>query len=133
MKKLLLATLLVMSTFSVKAETIIVIDDNGIVRQQMTTNSSATIVQPTVVTTAPSQMVSVVRAVPEVSNTYYYDSYSTGSAIVAGVTTAVVGALLFDGFKVHHNKKHHAPVHVTTHPKKHSSSAHITHNSGHHH
>lgn len=119
MKKLLLAALLVMSAVNAKAETIIVIDDNGVVKQQMTTNSSTTIVQPTVVTAVPQQTVSVVRAVPEVRNTYYYDSYSTGSAIVAGVTTAVVGALLFDGFKPHHHKVHAAPARITHHSGRH--------------
>ncbi|MBO4294103.1 MAG: hypothetical protein J5896_01500 [Alphaproteobacteria bacterium] len=132
MKKILLTALFLVSIANAKAETIIVIDDNGIVKQQMTTSSSATIIQPTVVTNAPVQTVSVVRAVPQVNNTYYYDSYSTGSAIVAGVTTAVVGALLFDGFKIHHSKKHYAPAPVTTHHKKHNPPARITHNSGHH-
>ncbi|MBO7098119.1 MAG: hypothetical protein J6W11_05740 [Alphaproteobacteria bacterium] len=132
MKKILLTALFLVSIANAKAETIIVIDDNGIVKQQMTTSSSATIIQPTLVTSTPAQTVSVVRAVPQVNNTYYYDSYSTGSAIVAGVTTAVVGALLFDGFKIHHNKKHYAPA-PAPHHKKHNPAARITHNSGHRH
>lgn len=114
--------------FNARAETIIVIDDNGFVRQQMTT-SQATLLQP-VVATQPS--VTVVRESPNVSNSYYYDNYSTGSAIVAGVTTAVVGALLFDGFKHHrksapakiivpanHHKVHHGSHGSNTKPKHH--------------
>ena len=118
MKKILYAFAFVLCATNAMAETIFVIDDNGYVKQQMTTTTnSVSYVSPTVVTTQPN--VTVVRETPAVQNSYYYDSYSTGSAILAGVTTAVVGALLFDGFHVHHHSGHKAP-------------AVIHHNSGHH-
>ena len=124
MKKFLYTLAFVLCATSAMAETIIVIDDNGVVKQQMTTNTATTIIQPTVVTAQPQ--VTVVRETPQVTNSYYYDSYSTGSAIVAGVTTAVVGALLFDGFKIghHHHRKsapaviHHNPGHPSAHKHK---------------
>ena len=116
MKKLLYVTAFMLCAANAMAETIIVIDDNGYVKQQMTTTTS------TVVQTAPVQQVvttsnpvTVVRQSPTVTQSYYYDNYSTGSAILAGVTTAVVGALLFDGFKVHHSHKAApAPVHISS-------------------
>lgn len=115
MKKLFYAMALTLYSASAMAETIFVIDDNGIVKSQMSTNVYA---QPTVVrqvvTTEPT--VTVVRQSPTYTNSYYYDNYSTGSAVLAGVTTAVVGALLFDGFKVKHHH-HKAPAKITHHHK----------------
>lgn len=102
MKKILYTMAFVLCALSAKAETIIVIDDNGYVKQQMTTTQN-TVVQPVVqqvVTTQPA--VTVVRESYSTPNSYYYDNISTGSAILAGVTTAVVGTLLFDGFRHHH-------------------------------
>ena len=110
MKKLFYTALAVMSATNAFAETIVVIDDNGYVRQQMTTATtytSPTVITQPVITTQPT--LTVVRQTPQVTNSYYYDTYSTGSAFAAGVTTAVVGALLFDGFR-HYHKKHRSPA-----------------------
>ena len=113
MKKLLYICLFALSMSNAMAETIVVIDDNGIVRQQMTTSGAATYVSPTVVQPVVNipQPLTVVRQTPQVVNSYYYDTHSTGSAFAAGITTAVVGALLFDGFRVHrHHKRHRSPA-----------------------
>ncbi|MBP5616123.1 MAG: hypothetical protein J6X42_06245 [Alphaproteobacteria bacterium] len=117
MKKLICTFALMLYATNTMAETIVVIDDNGVVKSQMSTN---TVTSPAVinhvVTTSPG--VTVVRESPVQTNSYYYDNYSTGSAILAGVTTAVVGALLFDGFKPHHHSKpKFAPVHHHSSPK----------------
>lgn len=120
MKKLICTLALMLYATNTMAETIVVIDDNGVVKSQMSTNTvitQPTVIQP-VVTTTPS--VTVVRESPVQTNSYYYDNYSTGSAILAGVTTAVVGALLFDGFKPHH---HHSTVKIA--PAHHHSSSKI--------
>lgn len=124
MKKLFYTLIFVLCAGNAMAEKIIVIDNNGIVTQQITT-SSPQIVH-SVVTTQPA--VTVVRESPTVSNSYYYDNYSTGTAILAGVTTAVVGALLFDGFHIHHHKSH-APA-IKHHSKPAPAPSH--HGSGHH-
>lgn len=78
------------------AETIVVVDDNGYVTstQRIVTTTNYT----------PQSQVTVVRETPT-SNNYYYDSASTGTAIAAGITTAVVGTLLYNGIR-HHNKHH---------------------------
>lgn len=124
MKKIFYMLAFMLCAGNAMAETYFVIDDNGYVTQRMTTTTT-TYTSPTIVQTQPQ--VTVVRSSPVASNSYYYDSYSTGSAILAGVTTAVVGALLFDGFHVHHHKSH-APV--VTHHKSHAPAPH--HGSGHH-
>ena len=85
------------------AETIIVVDGNGIVREQMTTGN---IVR---TTTYANPSLSVVREVYPAQNTYYYDNSATSTALLAGITTGVVGTLLFGGLH-HHKHKHHAPV-----------------------
>ncbi len=119
MKKIIYTLVLLLSVSSAHAETILVIDDNGYVTQKMSTSVSYGALQSTVTTTVVGQpAVSVVRETPHVANNYYYDSYSTGALLVAGVTTAVVGALLFDEF---HQKSHHKhqsrpkPVHHSSH------------------
>lgn len=121
MKKIICLMALILYATNAMAETIVVIDDNGVVKSQMSTN---TITSPTVikhvVTTSPA--VTVVRESPIQTNSYYYDNYSTGSAILAGVTTAVVGAILFDGFRPHHHKSH-APAHAPA-PKSHHGGKH---------
>ena len=103
MKKILftIAALMLFSN-SVKAETVIVIDDNGVVKQQIVTSNPANYVTTT-------QNVTVVRESPTVQNTYYYDESATGSAILAGVTTAVVGTLLYNEFK-DGKHYHHKPT-----------------------
>ena len=93
------------------AESIVVIDQNGNVIRQMYTSPATYVEQPTVVTTAPMQTVSVVRESPVIQNSYYYDSRATNAAWAAGITTAVVGGLLFDGFRHHHHHHHPRPHH----------------------
>lgn len=121
MKKILYTLAFVLCATNAMAETIFVIDDNGYVTQRMSTTTT-TYTQPAVVTTQPA--VTVVRESPTVQNSYYYDNYSTGSAILAGVTTAVVGALLFDGFHVHHHSKHKAPAVIHHNPGRPSGGSH---------
>ena len=120
MKKLFYTLAFMLYATSTMAETIVVIDDNGYVTRQMTTNTVTSVSQPAVlshtVTTTTSPALTVVRQYPTQTNNYYYDDYSTGSAILAGITTAVVGAILYDGYKSHHH--HHkikAPVQIKHH------------------
>lgn len=106
MKKfLILFTCLLTLAHSAKAESIVVIDQNGTVIRQMYTSPAT--YQPSVVTTAPTQTVTVVRESPVVQNSYYYDAPSTSAAWAAGVTTAVVGGILFNGFRIGHHHHHH--------------------------
>ena len=105
MKKffVLLACILTLSA-NANAESIVVIDQNGTVIRQMYTSPAYN--QPAVVTTSPTQTVTVVRESPTVQNSYYYDAPSTSAAWAAGVTTAVVGGLLFNGFRIGHHHHH---------------------------
>ncbi|MBP5399287.1 MAG: hypothetical protein J6Y53_02585 [Alphaproteobacteria bacterium] len=101
MKKILCFVAALLFAQNAFAETVIVIDDNGYVR-----STPQIITSPTVVTTQPT--VTVVRETP-VQNSYYYDRNATGTAIAAGITTAVVGSLLFGGIS-HHHHHHHRPA-----------------------
>ena len=107
MKKIV-AVILAMCIFSnsALAESIVVIDQNGNVIRQMYTSPSTYVVQQPVATVQP---VTVVRESPIIQNSYYYDSNATNAALAAGVTTAVVGGLLFHGFHGHHH--HHGGHH----------------------
>lgn len=108
MKKfLILLTCILTFATQAKAESIVVIDQNGTVIRQIYTSPSTYVTQPTVVTTAPIQPVTVVRESPVVQNSYYYDAPSTSAAWAAGVTTAVVGGLLFHDFRGHHRHGRH--------------------------
>ena len=105
MKKILCFLVCVLFSANAFAETVIVIDDNGVVKSTQQIASPATVV---------STPVTVVRETP-ISNNYYYDRSSTNMAVAAGITTAVVGTILFDGI-VHHGHHHHgharpAPIH----------------------
>ena len=103
----LILTITALST-SAHAESIVVIDQNGTVIRQMFT-SPTTFTEPVASTTtytAP-QTITVVRESPVVQNSYYYDRPSTNAALAAGVTTAVIGGLLFDGFRIGHHHHHH--------------------------
>ena len=102
MKKYLIAFSLLMYSFAASAETIIVVDGNGVVQKQIVTE---TITQ---TTTYPYQTVSVVTQSPRYTDSYYYDNSSTGAALAAGITTGIIGTLLFSGINHHHHKK--APV-----------------------
>ena len=96
-----------MFSVSAKAETVIVIDDNGYVKQQIVTSNPANYVTTT-------QNVTVVKESPVVQNSYYYDAPSTAGAILAGVTTAVVGALVYNEFKPE-KPKYHKPAPIRSH------------------
>ena len=123
MKKLLCFVAAFLFAQNAFAETVIVIDDNGYVRStpQIVTTT------PTVVTTQPT--VTVVRETP-VQNNYYYDRNATGTAIAAGITTAVVGSLLFGGIYDHHHHHHHRPAPAPIHGGGHHGGGH--HGGGHH-
>lgn len=111
MKKLIVCLVAAMMFCSAaKAEAIVVIDQNGNVIRQMYTSPSTFDTKPnTVVTSVPMQTISVVRESPVIQNSYYYDSNATNAALAAGVTTAVVGGLLYHGFHggYHHRHRHH--------------------------
>ncbi len=117
MKKIVLIMALVMSlSAQAKAESIVVIDSEGrVVRQMFTAPSTfdtpvATNVQTTTVanTTAPvvatTPQVMVVRESPVVQNSYYYDRGTTNALVAAGVTSAVVGGVIYHGFRPHHHR-----------------------------
>ena len=109
------------------AESIIVINNDGYVTatpQIYTSDSNYYIPNANrqVITTESTyytpNAVTVVRETP-VRNSYYYDAPSTSTAIAAGITTAAIGTLLFEGLHHHHNKhKHHnmAPAPRPHHP-----------------
>ena len=117
MKKLIY-TLVAMLAFSevAKAESIVVIDSDGRVTKQIFTTPT-TYTTTTTSTTYPN--VTVVRESPTISNSYYYDRDTTMSALAAGVTTAVIGGLIFDGFH-HHKHKHHRVA-----PRPHGGRPHV--------
>ena len=56
------------------------------------------------------------------NETYTYSNISTGNAILAGITTGIIGGLVYNGLKHHHKK---API------IRHKSDSHHGHNSGH--
>ena len=93
MKKLI-AIMAVLSLISsvAAAETVIVLDDYG------------NLVQRTVSTT-------VVQQTPLYSETYNYSNISAGNAVLAGLTTGIIGTLVYNSLKHHHKKPvvHHAP------------------------
>ena len=99
MKKILCLLACMLMSGNALAETIIVVDDNGYVK------STQQIITPTTVVSTP---VTVVRETP-VNNNYYSDRNATGTAVAAGITTAIVGTLLFEGI-THHHKHHFAPA-----------------------
>lgn len=99
------------------ADTVVYIDGNGNVTRQVftapstfdTPSQTTTTTTTTTMTAETAPTVTVVRDAPIVHNSYYYDSYPTGAAVAAGVTTAVVGGLLYDGFWRHHHRRWHRP------------------------
>lgn len=97
MKKILCLLLVMAMADNASAQTVVIIN-----------NSDS---QP--VYTAP---VTVVNQAPYANNNYYKERgvSSSGAAITAGITTAVIGAVLFDGLR-HHKSKHH----VAAIPRKH--------------
>lgn len=106
MKKFIALLLLTLAFITeAKAESIVVIDQNGTVTRQIFTMPNTYNTQPIV--TQPMQTVTVVRESPTVQNSYYYDAPSTSAAWAAGVTTAVVGGILFNSFRGHHHHHHH--------------------------
>ncbi len=118
MKKFILGlalALICVWTGNVRAETIVVIDGNGNVTRQIFTAPSTysapvqTVTVPVQTTTVTQpQTVTVVRESPVVQNSYYYDRDATSAALLAGVTTAVVGGVLFDGFHHHWRRPLHS-------------------------
>lgn len=91
------------------AQSIVVIDENGVVTKQIYTDPNVVSAQSSV------PAVTVVRESPKIYNSYYYDRDSTRNAMIAGITTAVVGGLIYDGF--HHHKKHLQKPHKLHKPK----------------
>ena len=91
------------------AQSIVVIDENGVVTKQIYTDPNVVSAQSSV------PAVTVVRESPKIYNSYYYDRDSTRNAMLAGITTAVVGGLIYDSF--HHHKKHLQKPHKIHNPK----------------
>ena len=110
MKKTIFTVLaLLMFSSESLAEAIVVIDQNGVVKQQIITIDNGQ------QTTNDAKQLTVVQESPIVSNSYYYDHISTEKAILAGVTTAVVGSVLYNNFRP---AKHHRYKHFPKHHKK---------------
>lgn len=126
MKKILcLALMLAMGVNVAKADTIVVIDGEGRVTKQMftvpttfdvpvattkTTTSSAAVTVPQVM---------VVRESPVIQNSYYYDRDVTKAALAAGVTAAVVGGVIYNGYHHDHRHKRGGYPHYRRHPRPH--------------
>ncbi len=102
------------------AQSIVVIDENGVVTKQIYTQTNNTNTQSDV------PAVTVVRESPKIYNSYYYDKDSTRNAMIAGITTAVVGGLIYDGF--HHHRKHLQKPHKLHNPKPKNFKPHKFHN-----
>lgn len=126
MKKILtFMTALSLFSYAASAETIVVVDANGNILQKTITTESYS---PTkIVTTETYRSVpvinsTIIRETPVYNETYTYSNISTGNAILAGITTGIIGGLVYNGLKHHHKK---API------IHHKSNSHHGHNSGH--
>ncbi|MDO4184619.1 MAG: hypothetical protein Q4D11_05225 [Rhodospirillales bacterium] len=67
-----------------------------------------------------------------VQTSYYYESYNPGLSFVAGLSTAIIGGIVFDSIHHHHHKapKHFvAPHHNPGHPGKGIGGGHHAKNS----
>ncbi len=118
MKKLILTLIITLSLTNIaKAEQLVVIDSNGYVVKQIFTAPSTY----TTTKTTTSSPLTVVTQSPYTQNSYYYDPNTTSNVIAAGVTTALVGSLIYNGFKHHHKHhyKHKRPKHFKPHHRPH--------------
>ena len=100
MKKIIYTLAFVLSFVGVvNAETLVVIDENGVVTKQIITSADN-------LNGGNASTVTVVRESSKNNNSYYYDKDVTQNAILAGISSAVIGGLIYDGFR-HNHKKHY--------------------------
>ena len=131
MKKLVaIMTALSLFSYAAAAETVIVVDTNGNVLQK-TVTSGGTLIPNQIVTTetyrsVPQVNTTIIRETPVYNETYTYSNVSAGTAILAGITTGIIGGLVYHDLKHHHKK---APV-INVFPSHHH---HKSAPSGHHH
>ena len=99
------------------AETVIVVDTNGNVLQKTITSGGTALVPNQIVTTEtyksmPQVNTTIIKETPIYNETYTYSNVSAGTAILAGITTGVIGGLVYNSLKHHHNepKAHYAPA-----------------------
>lgn len=97
-------------SYAAAAETIIVVDTNGNVLQKTVTSEINSV--PQIVTTEtyrsiPQTSTTIIKETPVYNETYTYSNITTGNAILAGITTGIIGGLVYNGLKHHHKK---APV-----------------------
>lgn len=102
MKKIFCLVAMLLLSGNAMAETVIVVNSDGstqqIVRSEPVYYST---------TYTPAQ------------TSYYYENYNPGLSFVAGLSTAIIGGIVFDSIHHHHHK---APKHFVSAP----------HNPGHH-
>jgi len=137
MKKLIAITaaLFFMSHIAA-AETVIVVDTNGNVLQKTVTSGGTALVPNQIVTTETYRSVPVVnstiiRETPVYNETYTYSNVSAGTAILAGITTGIIGGLVYHDLKHHHKKaptvyvapSHHSHHHTPA-PNPHGKKSH---------
>lgn len=123
MKKLVaIMTALSLFSYAAAAETVIVVDTNGNVLQK-TVTSGGTLIPNQIVTaetyrSVPQVNTTIIRETPVYNETYTYSNVSAGTAILAGITTGIIGGLVYHDLK-HHDRK--APV-INVFPSHHHKS-----------
>jgi len=127
MKKLIAITAaFLFMTNIAAAETVIVVDTNGNVLQKTVTAGGTALIPNQIVTTQTYTTVpttTIVQETPVYHETYSYSNISAGTAILAGITTGIIGGLVYHDLKHSHDSKpHHVPA-----PKHHSSKPHHKH------
>ena len=116
MKKIIYTLAFVLSFVGVvNAETLVVIDENGVVTKQIITSSD---------NGGNSPAVTVIRESSKDNNSYYYDRYTTQNAVLAGISSAVIGGLIYDGFRHNHKYYKYRPSKIHT-PKPLNKKPHL--------
>lgn len=111
MKKILtFMTALTLFSYSASAETVVVVDTNGNILQKTITTDSCS---PTrIVTTETYRSIpiinsTIIKETPVYHETYTYSNVSAGAAILAGITTGIIGGLVYHDLKHGHKSKPH--------------------------
>ncbi len=111
MKKIFCLLAMMLLSGNAMAETIIVVDNNGTTQQ---------IVR--------SEPIYYTPTYTPVQTSYYYESTNPGLAFAAGITSAIIGGIVFDSIHDnHHHYKHVSP------PKHHNPGHHLKGIGGGHH
>ncbi len=110
MKKIFCLLAMMLLSGNAMAETIIVVDNNGTTQQ---------IVR--------SEPVYYTPTYTPVQTSYYYENSNPGLVLAAGITSAIIGGIVFDSIHDHHHHKHVSA------PKHHNPGHHFKEIGGGHH